>query len=83
MKAQQKQPKTEERRAFENLLGHFVCENPSRRSKKYYLRKLLSIMCFIPHLVVVHIPVTVMLIAMDNYQRTSTRHSSAFFYNTN
>jgi hypothetical protein len=34
MKAQQKRPKTEERRAFENFLAHFGCaENPSRQSK--------------------------------------------------
>jgi hypothetical protein len=36
MKAQQKRPKMEERRAFENLLAHFECaENPSCQSKKW------------------------------------------------
>jgi hypothetical protein len=35
MKAQQNRPKTEERRAFENLSAHFgYTENPSRQSKK-------------------------------------------------
>jgi hypothetical protein len=34
MKVQQRRPKTEERRAFENLLAHFRCaENPSVHSK--------------------------------------------------